>query len=227
LLRYCPKAEQSTILSDLQLTTSKAEVRPYAMLTLHRPENVEDKTVLCRIFGALLEITQQIPVIFPAHPSTLKAIERADLGEFFIDHSLDGPEPWDSRVRMRLVPPLGYLDFLCLMSRARMIFTDSRGIQEESTILGVPCIILRDTTERPMGVERGTSVLAGSDPQKIVEKFRKTFRVCKRKTRSPEAWDGSSARRIVHILTEDKSDSALAAANLRLQGRQRRPEQTL
>jgi UDP-N-acetylglucosamine 2-epimerase (non-hydrolysing) len=221
LLRYRPKAEQSTILSDLQLINGKGEVRPYGLLTLHRSENLKDKAALYRILGALLEITRQIAVIFPAHPASLRTIDRADLGEFFIDHSSEGPEPWDRRVRIRLIPALGYLDFVCLMSRARMVFADSRGIQGESAILGVPCIVLRHRTESPTSGEAANSVLAGSDPHRIVEEFRKTFRACKKITRSPEAWDGSSARRIVQILREDRFRQAhapFAAAGSSLRG---------
>jgi UDP-N-acetylglucosamine 2-epimerase (non-hydrolysing) len=219
LLRHRSKAGQSTILSDLQLINGKNEVKPYGLLKLRRSANLENRELLCRILGALLEITQRIPVIFPAHPSALKTIDRADLGEFVIDHSLEGPEPWDHRVRIRLIPPLGYLDYLCLMSRARMIFTDSRGIQEESAILGVPCIVLRDKTEGPMSVEGVNSVLAGSDPRKIVEKFRKTFRAWRKSTRPPEARDGSSAPRIVRILSGDHfRQSHTAPAGLSLRG---------
>jgi UDP-N-acetylglucosamine 2-epimerase (non-hydrolysing) len=216
LLRYRPRAEQSTILSDLHLAGDGC-TRPYAVLTLHRSENVNNNAVLRRILRGLLEITRQIPIIFPARATALKTIERADLGELFIDHSLEGPEPWDSRVRIRLVPPLGYLDFLCLMSHARVTFTDSRGIQEESEFLGVPHVVLRDRIEGPLAAE-GAAVLAGSDPQRIVEEFRKVIEA-RNTPRFPEACDGSAARRIIQILAEDhfrQLHSGLSAAGLSL-----------
>ncbi len=93
------------------------------------------------------------------------------MGDYFVDHFLDGPEPWDSRVRIRLVPPLGYLDFLHLMSCAKVVLTDSGGVQEETTILGVPCITLRENTERPVTLTHGTNVLVGSDSERIMHEF--------------------------------------------------------
>jgi UDP-N-acetylglucosamine 2-epimerase (non-hydrolysing) len=149
LLRHRSKAQESTILQDLQLADRQG-VKPYAILTLHKPTNVDDKQVFSHMLEAFLEISQRMPVIFPAHPRTLKRIQDEDLGDYFVDHFVQGPEPWDSRVRIRLVSPLGYLDFLHLMSEAKVVLTDSGGVQEETTILGVPCITLRDRTERPV-----------------------------------------------------------------------------
>ena len=202
LLRYRSKAEQSTILPDLQLLQGTGRVKPYAVLTLHRPANVDDKEAFWKILQALLEITRHIPVIFPAHPRTIKMIQQWDLGDFFIDHSVDGPEPWDSRIRIRLSPPLGYLDFLQLMACARVVLTDSGGIQEETTILNVPCITLRDNTERPVTVETGTNVLVGSDPQLMLEEFRKVLDGEKKRGRIPTYWDGKAGQRIVRSLAE-------------------------
>ncbi len=202
LLRYRAKAEQSTILSDLQLLQNGMGIKPYAVLTLHRPSNVDNRSAFCRILEGLLEITQHIPLVFPAHPRTIKMIQQWDLGDFFIDHSIEGPEPWDSRIRIRLSPPLGYLDFLRLMSCARVILTDSGGIQEESTILGVSCITLRENTERPVTVDQGTNVLVGSDPKKIVEEFKKVLSGEGKPRRVPKFWDGRAAQRIVRVLVE-------------------------
>jgi UDP-N-acetylglucosamine 2-epimerase (non-hydrolysing) len=202
LLRYRAKAEQSTILSDLQLSQNGIGVKPYGVLTLHRPNNVDNRSAFCRILDGLLEITQRIPLIFPAHPRTIKMIQQWDLGDFFIDHSFDGPEPWDSRIRIRLSPPLGYLDFLRLMSCARVILTDSGGVQEESTVLGVPCITLRDNTERPVTIEEGTNVLVGSDPKRIVEESKKILHGERRSQGVPKFWDGRAAQRIVRILAD-------------------------
>jgi UDP-N-acetylglucosamine 2-epimerase (non-hydrolysing) len=124
----------------------------------------------------ILSVVGARPNFFPAHPRTLKRIQDEDLGDYFVDHFVQGPEPWDSRVRIRLVPPLSYFDFLHLMSEARVVLTDSGGIQEETTILGVPCITLRDRTERPVTLEHGTNVLVGSDPEKIIGAFNRVSR---------------------------------------------------
>ena len=202
LLRHRSKAQESTILQDLQLVDGR-EVKPYAILTLHRPANVDDKRVFCHMLDSFLDISRRIPVIFPAHPRTLKRIQDEDLGDYFVDHFVQGPEPWDSRVRIRLVPPLGYLDFLNLMSEARIVLTDSGGIQEETTILGIPCITLRDRTERPVTLEHGTNVLVGSDPEKILREFDRVYLNEQRPNRSPHYWDGNAAKRIIKVLVDD------------------------
>jgi len=117
---------------------------------------------------------------------------------------MDGPDPWDSRVRIRLVPPLGYLDFLQLMSHAKIGLTDSGGVQEETTILGVPCITLRDNTERPVTLKYGTNVLVGADPKKIVAEFSRVLHEGPKPLSTPPYWDGQAARRIVKILSEGR-----------------------
>jgi UDP-N-acetylglucosamine 2-epimerase (non-hydrolysing) len=202
LLRHRSKAQESTILQDLQLADGR-EIKPYAILTLHRPSNVDDKQVFAKMLDAFLDISERMPVIFPAHPRTLKRIQDDDLGDYFVDHFVQGPEPWDSRVRIRLVPPLGYLDFLRLMSEARVVLTDSGGIQEEATIFGVPCITLRDSTERPVTIEYGTNVLVGSDPEKIIREFDRFSLSGQKSSRSPRYWDGNAAKRIIKVLIDD------------------------
>jgi UDP-N-acetylglucosamine 2-epimerase (non-hydrolysing) len=207
LLRYRSKARESTILKDLQLF-DKDHAKPYAILTLHRPANVDDPEILIKMLDAFLEISRDMPLVFPAHPRTLKQIQEADLGDYFVDHFVDRPEPWDSRVRIRLLPPLGYLDFLELMSLARVVLTDSGGIQEETTILGVPCITLRDHTERPVTVTHGTNVLVGSDCKKIIEEFTRVGQGLREVPSTPQLWDGHAARRIIRILVEGERGSA-------------------
>jgi UDP-N-acetylglucosamine 2-epimerase (non-hydrolysing) len=202
LLRYRSKSEQSAILADLHLLQNDNRIKPYAVLTLHRPANVDNREAFAQILEVLLEITQQVPVIFPAHPRTIKMIQQWDLGDYFIDHCLDGPEPWDSRIRIRLSPPLGYLDFLQLMAHAQFVLTDSGGIQEESTILRIPCITLRENTERPVTVEAGTNVLVGSDPRKILKEFHRILGGERPSCGTPRYWDGKAAQRIVKILAE-------------------------
>jgi UDP-N-acetylglucosamine 2-epimerase (non-hydrolysing) len=155
------------------------------------------------MLDSFLDISMRMPVIFPAHPRTLKRIQDEDLGDYFVDHFVQGPEPWDSRVRIRLVPPLGYLDFLRLMSEAKVVLTDSGGVQEETTILGVPCITLRDRTERPVTLEDGTNVLVGSDPEKIIMEFDRVYCNERKLERSPRFWDGNAAKRIIKVLVDD------------------------
>lgn len=211
LLRHQSKAAESTILNDLHLNDG-GEAKPYALLTLHRPANVDDPGVFTKMLDVFLEISKTLPIIFPVHPRTLKRIQDADLGDYFVDHFMEGPDRWDSRVRIRLVPPLGYLDFLQLMGRAKMVLTDSGGVQEETTILGIPCLTLRQSTERPVTVTNGTNVLVGSDPELIQKAFSKLSKNDKRSVRRiPQYWDGQAARRIVGVLTglhfEESRDS--------------------
>lgn len=204
LMRYRSKAQESTILQDLQLTDA-GSVKPYALLTLHRPANVDDKRVFTRMLDAFLDISRRMPVIFPAHPRTLKRIQEDGLGDYFVDHFVQGPEPWDSQVRIRVVPPLGYLDFLNLMSEAKVVLTDSGGIQEETTILGVPCMTLRENTERPATIAQGTNVLVGSNPEIIIREFNQVCANGRGARRSPRYWDGKAAKRIIQILVNDFS----------------------
>lgn len=206
LLRHRAKAKESTILNDLQLYKDN-QVRPYAILTLHRPANVDDAGTFSRMVQSFLEVSRCMPIIFPAHPRTLKQIQESDLGDYFVDHFMDGPDPWDSRVRIRLVPPLGYLDFLQLMSHAKVVLTDSGGVQEETTILGVPCITLRENTERPVTLKHGTNVLVGADPKKIVAEFSRVLRDEPKPLMTPPYWDGQAARRIVQILSNEQATS--------------------
>lgn len=202
LLRHRSRAGESTILDDLQLSR-RSGVKPYAILTLHRPSNVDEPRRFSNMLEAFLELSKRLPVIFPAHPRTLKRIQEADLGDYFVDHYMDRPEPWDSRVRIRLVPPLGYLDFLRLMSESQLVLTDSGGIQEETTILGVPCITLRENTERPVTVEQGTNLLVGSRPERIVEAFDKVLEGERKLKPTPRYWDGQAAKRIIKVLVND------------------------
>jgi UDP-N-acetylglucosamine 2-epimerase (non-hydrolysing) len=210
LLRHRSKAKESVILNDLQLL-DKAQIKPYAILTLHRPANVDDPRVFSTMVESFLAVSQHMPIIFPAHPRTLKQIQEADLGDYFVDHCTNGPEPWDSRVRIRLVPPLGYLDFLQLMSHAKVVLTDSGGVQEETTILGVPCITLRENTERPVTLEHGTNVLVGADSEKIIREFSRVLNGARQPAPPPHFWDGHAARRIVRTLVEELMPSVNSA----------------
>lgn len=162
----------------------------YGVLTLHRPSNVDDPKRLARLFDALEQIHERLPLVFPVHPRTRAAIETR----------LDGRAP-----RLKLIEPLGYREFLGLMAGARMILTDSGGIQEETTALGIPCITMRDNTERPITVEQGTNRLVGSDPAAILAAVYHVLDGEEKPARVPELWDGKAAQRIVAILERDLS----------------------
>ena len=161
---------------------------PYGVVTLHRPANVDDAETFGRIGRALVEIARELPLIFPVHPRT-----RANLERFAIDL---GPN-------VTLVGPQGYMAFLDLWKDAALVLTDSGGLQEETTALAVPCITLRDNTERPVTVEQGTNVLAGTDPVRIVAEARRVLRGEGKPGQRPDLWDGRAAHRIVSILSEE------------------------
>ena len=203
LFRHLSKAKKSAILNDLELLEA-GQVKPYAVLTLHRPANVDDSQKLAIMLDAFLEISRHMPIIFPAHPRTLRQIQDAKLGGCFVDHSVDNRELWDHRGRIRLVPPLGYLDFLQLTSHAKLILTDSGGVQEETTILGVPCITLRENTERPVTLSCGTNVLTGADADKIVAEFSRVLKGAWQQPATPHLWDGQAAKRVVQILSQEQ-----------------------
>ena len=154
-------------------------------MTLHRPSNVDSPEMMARIAGALKEIAAELPLLFPVHPRT-----RGNLEKFGIDL---GPH-------ISLVGPQAYMAFLNVWKDAAVVLTDSGGLQEETTALGVPCITIRENTERPITVEEGTNVLAGTDPRRIVEEARKVLRGEGKQGRRPHLWDGRAAERIVEIL---------------------------
>jgi UDP-N-acetylglucosamine 2-epimerase (non-hydrolysing) len=157
----------------------------FAVLTLHRPSNVDEPGRLQALFEVLEEIHQRIPIVFPVHPRTRDAIQ---------DH-LGGESP-----RLRLTEPLGYLEFLRLLADAGLVLTDSGGIQEETTVLGVPCLTLRENTERPITVAEGTNTVVGTDPATIRAEALKVLDGERRPGRIPEGWDGRAAERIVDVL---------------------------
>jgi UDP-N-acetylglucosamine 2-epimerase (non-hydrolysing) len=160
----------------------------YAVLTLHRPSNVDDPARLGRLFDVLEEIDAELPVVFPMHPRTAAALAG----------SLGG-----RRLRLRVTEPLGYLDFLGLMADARLVLTDSGGIQEETTVLGVPCLTLRDNTERPVTATQGTNRIVGSDPDAIRAEVQKILAGEGPRGRVPDLWDGQAARRIADVLASE------------------------
>jgi UDP-N-acetylglucosamine 2-epimerase (non-hydrolysing) len=162
----------------------------FAAITLHRPSNVDDPTVLRLLLEAINEVSRQIPVVFPMHPRTRARIEQYGLRSLLDKNSL------------AVLPPLGYLEMLGLMQAARLVLTDSGGIQEETTALGVPCVTLRDSTERPITVDQGTNTMVGHDPVRILSAIEEILRTGGKAGRVPELWDGRAAERIAAVLRE-------------------------
>ncbi|WP_426167321.1 non-hydrolyzing UDP-N-acetylglucosamine 2-epimerase [Pseudoduganella sp. R-32] len=162
----------------------------YAVLTLHRPSNVDDKAVLQGLLETAARISERTPVIFPVHPRT-----RATIEKFGLSHLLDRPE-------VLLLPPMGYLEMLGLMRDARVVLTDSGGIQEETTALGTPCITLRHNTERPITVDEGTNTIAGNDPAHVWAAYEAQLAGAGKAGRIPHFWDGRAAERIAAIVLD-------------------------
>lgn len=211
LLAFKGRADDSPILDSLTLRAgtsrngSRGVIQSYALLTLHRPSNVDEKPAFLRILKGLEYLSSQLPIIFPVHPRTRKRIEEFGLQQYFEIAGAAGLPPIASPVAptrakgIHLVDPLGYIDFLCVMKHARLVLTDSGGIQEETTCLGVPCVTIRENTERPVTVKRGTNVVAGTSIQGIRRAIRQQIGR-KIRPRVPEKWDGKTAQRIVEIL---------------------------
>ncbi len=158
----------------------------YAVLTLHRPSNVDDRPALEKLLQTVADINRRIPIVFPMHPRTRSRIETFGLSALIGE--------------LRLMPPLGYLEMLGLMQSAKFVMTDSGGIQEETTALGVPCLTLRENTERPITVNEGTNTLIGTDVAKLVAAVDEIFYTGGKAGRVPEFWDGQAAARIAQII---------------------------
>ncbi len=169
----------------------------YAVVTLHRPSNVDQPETLRGIVGALQEVGERVPVLFPCHPRTARQLVATGLASVFREVG-DGTESLSPGCY--LCEPLGYNDFLRLWKDASVALTDSGGLQEETTALGVPCITLRHNTERPITVEVGTNVVAGTDPERIVLLARKALDGRWKKGGVPEFWDGRASERIVDVI---------------------------
>jgi len=183
LLKYREKAASLDVPSSMGLDSGG-----YAVMTLHRPSNVDDPIVLQGILESVQSISQSMPVIFPVHPRTSERIR-----EFGLDPLVDSP--------VHKCDPLGYLEFLSLMSEARFVMTDSGGLQEETTVLAIPCLTIRKNTERPVTITEGSNLLVGTDPDRILGAARKVLDGNWKRSKVPEYWDGKAAERIVNILT--------------------------
>jgi len=179
LMRFRDRAAQSPILEQLGI-----EPGSYAAVTLHRPANVDDPQKLRELLEMLECLADRVPVVFPIHPRTRKVLES---------------EGFEAR-RVKIIPPQGYIDFLRILSAARLVLTDSGGIQEETTILGVPCLTLRENTERPVTITQGTNRLVGTEPRRIFQAAEEALSGATVARGKPALWDGSAAPRIVEVL---------------------------
>jgi UDP-N-acetylglucosamine 2-epimerase (non-hydrolysing) len=194
LLASMERADKSAILDQFGLRSSSDEspsgIRRYALLTLHRPSNVDNQKTFLNILEGLEELSSSCPILFSAHPRTRKRIAEFGLERFFQATADAG---------IRLLDPLGYLDFLCLMKHAALVVTDSGGIQEETTCLGVPCVTVRENTERPVTVTCGTNTIAGTSTENIRRAVKEQMNPRKH-AGMPEKWDGKAAGRIVEVI---------------------------
>lgn len=185
LFKQLTRSKESTIRDRLGLSD-----KDYAVLTLHRPSNVDEPETFARIIDALQEIGQRVPIVFPVHPRTRKTIADLGLGERI--ERVSG---------LRVIEPLGYLDFLNLYSQARLVLTDSGGIQEETTALGIPCLTLRENTERPITVDMGTNTIVGTESGRITAAAFAALGGSKNRNHQlPPLWDGHTADRILAAL---------------------------
>jgi UDP-N-acetylglucosamine 2-epimerase (non-hydrolysing) len=180
LMQHLPHARELDVPAKLGLVPGE-----YAVLTLHRPSNVDDPAVLRGILGAAARLAARLPVVFPVHPRTRKNIQALATG-------------LEETKGFVLTEPLGYLDFLSLTSRSCLVMTDSGGLQEETTVLGIPCLTLRKNTERPITIEEGTNVLVGTDPETIFSEAERALGDgASARRRVPALWDGQASGRIV------------------------------
>ena len=184
LVYFLEKARTSDILQRLNINGDT-----YALVTLHRPSNVDVKENFEKLLNAFSQIEKDLKIVFPIHPRSRKM-----LSNFGLDNRIAEMK------NLVLLDPIGYLDFMKLMQDARLILTDSGGIQEESTYLGIPCITLRENTERPVTIEVGTNILVGSDTELVVKEAKKILSGQAKKGRIPDLWDGHAAERIVEII---------------------------
>jgi UDP-N-acetylglucosamine 2-epimerase (non-hydrolysing) len=184
LERFLPKARKKATAKTMGL-----EDKNYALLTLHRPSNVDQVDDLKTLTLQLSKVQEELPILFPIHPRTRARLESSGI-----------ISSWEALPNMKMVEPLGYLDFLSLMSSARVVLTDSGGIQEETTVLGVPCLTLRDNTERPITVDQGTNQLVGARGDNLEEAFNIVISQNIFNSNRPELWDGRAAQRIIGVI---------------------------
>jgi UDP-N-acetylglucosamine 2-epimerase (non-hydrolysing) len=206
LLFNLEKAKKSNILKELGLQKELSSdnhqlTTDYALLTLHRPSNVDDRESLHNILEALKRISKEIPIIFPIHPRTRKQVELFGFQYYFNNFNNSNYRLSTNSQGLHCIDSLGYLNFLRLMLHAKFIMTDSGGIQEETTVLDIPCLTLRGTTERPITIDQGTNILVGNDPDKIMKVALSVLENGISRKKIPKYWDGKTADRIIKILS--------------------------
>jgi UDP-N-acetylglucosamine 2-epimerase (non-hydrolysing) len=184
LFRFLPIIEKSSIIQDLNLIPQQ-----YLLVTLHRPSNVDQKESLEKILNTFQKIQQKIKVVFPVHPRTKKNM-----------HELGFSDMIDNMKNLIITEPLGYLDFQRLMTKSKAVITDSGGIQEETSVLKIPCITLRENTERPVTVSEGSNVLVGSDMNKLLTLVEKILNNQWKSSHIPKLWDGKTAERVIQVI---------------------------
>ena len=184
LQQFLAVAQKSRIAEHLGLV-SNGGLEQFGLVTLHRPSNVDSSATLASLMRALDSVADMVPLIFPVHPRTRQKLSQLGIKD---------------NAKLRLIDPLGYLEFICLLSHARIVLTDSGGVQEETTALDIPCLTLRENTERPVTVTTGTNHIVGQDFEKIKTRAREILDGNNKKGERPELWDGHAAERIVEIL---------------------------
>lgn len=192
LLKFQQKAKEKS-----KININNAE---YAFLTLHRPSNVDDQTTFQTVLNGLKKVSEKIPIIFAAHPRTQNQIKQFGFEQHFQYSELDDLQKLTKAIH--ITKPLPYLECLNLMANAKLVLTDSGGIQEETTILGVPCLTIRDNTERPITITQGTNKLVKRDPELMIKHATDVLENRWNKGAQPELWDGKTAQRIIKILLE-------------------------
>lgn len=187
LFQQLEEAQALSSLKDLGMESGS-----YALVTLHRPSNVDDSKVLTKLVEVLIDLSKVLPVVFPVHPRTQVRFEKFGLESHLAQAKKIHP-----------VPPLGYREFLCLSSQAKVIITDSGGLQEESTALGIPCLTMRSNTERPITVTDGTSTLIGNDIDLLRSQLRDVMTGTYKQGACPKLWDGKASKRITDCLSAE------------------------
>ena len=176
---------------NLDVLTKYGISKDYVLVTLHRPSNVDEKSVFSDIISALEELSGDVEFVFPMHPRTKKMAEKFQL--YGRIESISG---------MKITEPAGYLEFISLMSKSKLVLTDSGGLQEETTALGIPCLTIRENTERPVTITQGTNQLVGTDRERIVQSGKEALQGDGKAGQIPKFWDGKTSARIVDVLLQ-------------------------
>ena len=183
---FLPQARERNLLEQLGLRPTE-----YGVVTLHRPSNVDCKQTLSALLDVLVDISRRLPLVLPLHPRTKKRIQ-----DFGLEAKIT------AATALRVTTPLGYLDFLSLTSQSRLVVTDSGGLQEETTALRIPCLTMRENTERPITVSDGTSTLVGNHPERLSAELQRVLDGSYKRGKVPELWDGKAAERICRAIVE-------------------------